>query len=1560
MKRNRNRYILLIVIISLLGLNFSFISIDTQLEYDDINSMNMPKNKRSGSWQYEFIDNIWGSSATFPAISIDNNNNPHVLYKKVNADKLIYARWDSSNGWTETVIEENCYPFSVFSSIDTDSDNNPHLVYMIVDGGFYYLKYKHYNGATWSEHDIESLSDPFNDFSIDTDSNDNPHIAYVDNDFNLKYAKKETSWSKETIETSVSYSTDIVVSESNIPYISYSNDNNIKCCYKSGGGWTKEIVDSWEIGYVTYFSITLRNSLPSICYSHSEKSGNGPLLLSYRDVPGSWHNRTIDNMNCDYDAISFKIDTNNYAHICYLGFDDPLNPTHHYMKYAYGYYSTSNWDITTLKESGESYFPDIDVDSNNEPHIFYYDKGNHAVYYTTTASRVPNQPAGVTAEGGDGNVTLSWSAPGFIGSSAITNYKIYRGPSSGSQSHLVTLGNVTGFLDTGLSNGDTYYYMITAVNGVGEGPYSSEVSGTAGRPPSKPLDLQAEPGSAFVSLSWSPPGDTGGLPVNDYHVYRSTTPGNETHLVTLGDVTSYNDGSVSNGQPYYYNVSAENDKGESPLSEEAWTVPGIPHEPLGFQGKGQYGSVLLNWTEPEDVGASAITNYTIYRGIEAGNLNQYVTLDPVNDYEDTGVTNGQNYFYQVTAINQYGEGLFSSEIAVTPGTAPFAPQSLSAERGDGSVDLEWSPPSDNGGFPLSGYNLYRGTSSNGETLIESLSTVTEYTDYDVINGIEYFYKISAINSLGEGPFSQEVSAMPGTYPSEPLSLCTEGGDGMVTLTWADPSTDGGSPITCYKVFRGQGPGEESYLASVDASLGNEYIDDSVINGNTYYYSLRALNDIGEGPMSNDVNATPLAELGLDIMATPNSLTSGGSSMIKVYVTYEGLPLEYVKVNMSRSGGGFFSTTEGYSGSDGYFTTTYNSPAVEKKTAVNITAKVSKFGFETSSININIIINPEMVRDPLQASVYCNPSSLMTGDNTMVTVNVSSKGNPVNNAILVLDDGGAGGTLGTIEMSNNGRYTATYGTPLLSASTLITVRVNVTKAGYNDTSVSTKLHVFPEPVSALISPQCGEQIACTSVTLSWELRNVDNFTMDEEITYDVYISRDSPAPSKEFSSLHVTRAEATGLSKGLHYWYVIPRILGYRGACLSGSWNFTVTVPFEGDADGDGLPDSWESYYDLDTGGNDGSLDPDEDGLTNLQEYLNDTNPLESDTDGDGMPDGWEVSSGLDPLSSDSPEDPDNDGLTNLQEYLNNTEPLDPDTDNDGISDGYEISHGLDAQSNTDALMDEDGDGLTNLQEYLNGTDPNNDDTDGDGLPDGWEVDNGLDPLDDTDGTFDGDGDGLTNLEEFLNGTNPNDADTDGDGMPDGWELDNDLDPLMRDGAEDRDSDGLNNLQEFVKNTSANESDTDGDGMPDGWEVKYGLDPLDPDDGAEDSDDDGLSNLQEYVDGTSPLEPNIEASDKGKQSDMTIYLIIIVVVILISVFAALFLWKKREGKKEDFEVVRERIHRYILLNPGETVNSISTGTDYPVIDVERAVEELKRSQKAKTRYEEGNTLIYGKE
>ena len=98
-------------------------------------------------------------------------------------------------------------------------------------------------------------------------------------------------------------------------------------------------------------------------------------------------------------------------------------------------------------------------------------------------------------------------------------------------------------------------------------------------------------------------------------------------------------------------------------------------------------------------------------------------------------------------------------------------------------------------------------------------------------------------------------------------------------------------------------------------------------------------------------------------------------------------------------------------------------------------------------------------------------------------------------------------------------------------------------------------------------------------------------------------------------------------------------------------------------------------------------DTDGDGLDDAEEVRLGTNPARVDTDSDGIPDAWEVANGLDPLDpNDAALDPDVDSLSNLEEYLNQTNPSADggyDSDGDGVDDGTEVRQGSDPNNSSD-------------------------------------------------------------------------------------------------------------------------------------------------------------------------------------------------------------------------------------------------------------------------------------
>src|SRR2546426_5430767 len=108
---------------------------------------------------------------------------------------------------------------------------------------------------------------------------------------------------------------------------------------------------------------------------------------------------------------------------------------------------------------------------------------------SSDSSTVPSAPQSLLATGGNAKVTLSWQVPSSNGGSAITYYKIYKSTSSGTEVYLTTRGNVTSYTDLAVTNGNTYFYQVTALNSVGESPRSNEDSATPGTTATQAISL---------------------------------------------------------------------------------------------------------------------------------------------------------------------------------------------------------------------------------------------------------------------------------------------------------------------------------------------------------------------------------------------------------------------------------------------------------------------------------------------------------------------------------------------------------------------------------------------------------------------------------------------------------------------------------------------------------------------------------------------------------------------------------------------------------------------------------------------------------------------------------------------------------------------------------------------------------------------------------------------------------------------------------------------------------------------------------------------------------------
>jgi fibronectin type 3 domain-containing protein len=455
----------------------------------------------------------------------------------------------------------------------------------------------------------------------------------------------------------------------------------------------------------------------------------------------------------------------------------------------------------------------------------------------------PTAVRDLTATPGNGSIKLQWTGPEYSNASAISEYRIYRGPSPQNITLLVTLGNVLTYTDPGLVNGNTYHYSIRAMNSAGEGAISGNVSATPRTVPNRPIDPVIIPGNLFLNVTWSAPWFNGGSNITNFNVYRVVS----SNYVLIGNVTNrtwYVDAKLTIGSTYTYVITAVNIAGESVHSERTSgspdMVPGAVRDLQAFSG---VRNVTLTWTAPVSNGGSGIIGYKVFRGNETV-VQLIAVIDPLTRFVDLGLDDNYTYHYQIIAYNIVGNGEPSHFVyASTFGTPHLTINAVIP--GDHSVTLHWYPL-DNGGAIVKRYWVYRGLDAASNNLYATLGNVLSYSDLDVENGVSYCYRIAAENDVGVG-LSQYVNCTPMTVPGTVVGLDGRSNDHFVALNWTVPLDDGGSPIIAYNVYMGTTASSLRFLGTINDT---RYISSGLDISTIYYYQITAVNSAGEGEGSD--------------------------------------------------------------------------------------------------------------------------------------------------------------------------------------------------------------------------------------------------------------------------------------------------------------------------------------------------------------------------------------------------------------------------------------------------------------------------------------------------------------------------------------------------------------------------------------------------------------------------------------------------------------------------------------------------------------------------------------
>ncbi|RYD81016.1 MAG: hypothetical protein EOP84_11555, partial [Verrucomicrobiaceae bacterium] len=433
-------------------------------------------------------------------------------------------------------------------------------------------------------------------------------------------------------------------------------------------------------------------------------------------------------------------------------------------------------------------------------------------------------PANLTATPGNSEVSLTWSSA--IGA---TGYKIKYGTSPGVYSNVLT---TTGTAHTlmGLSNGATYYFVVSGTNTVGESGNSTSVSAQPVGPPSAPTGVTGVAGTSRAILSWTAvPGAT------SYQISYGVSSGNYSNTTTASGFPRIVSG-LTNGTKYYFVVRGVAGGLESGNSVEVNATPIAV--PTGLSATGGNGQVALNWSA-----AAGAPAYKVKYGTAAGSYPNSVVAAGTSAVV-TGLANGTTYYFVVTGTNTVGESDPSASASAIPALAPpMAPANFTAVGGTAKATLSWSASAG-----ATSYKILRGTTPGSyvDTVVANYSG-TSYVDGGRTNGTAYYYVVQAANSMGSSPNSIEGAATPIAIPG---TFIATGGDGQIDLDWTSVLGATGYSVKTSSSYSGP------FTTIATNISATNYTVTGLVNNTAYYFVVTGTNTVGESSPSSVAGAAP--------------------------------------------------------------------------------------------------------------------------------------------------------------------------------------------------------------------------------------------------------------------------------------------------------------------------------------------------------------------------------------------------------------------------------------------------------------------------------------------------------------------------------------------------------------------------------------------------------------------------------------------------------------------------------------------------------------------------------
>ena len=453
----------------------------------------------------------------------------------------------------------------------------------------------------------------------------------------------------------------------------------------------------------------------------------------------------------------------------------------------------------------------------------------------------PKDPIEINMDQQAKSATLNWKPPKWDGGSELTGYTIEYAkilePSISKSLNWFKLITVrpttTSTVMDGLVKNSYYYFRVYAENAIGQSqPLESEQAIEA-KPaysaPSKPTGplVITNVLQNGCTISWAPPADDGGSRLKSFIVEaREARRANWYQIDTVDAAeTSLKISNLIENNTYFFRVSAKNSIGVGDALESDGSIAirrpvGCPDTPLPLLVTDiQSDNCTLEWKAPAWTGGNDLLGYKVEMKVGEGST---ATWNLVSDVAPTSKTyivknlaEGNEYYFRISAFNAVGASkpleLNRPVVPKKQITAPSAPNGpISALKcNKDSIAIQWGPPKDNGGAPVTRYVVYcREVNTNNWSRVGIVDAETfSYQVENLTENSDYHFRVVAENYIGPGKHLQTDTPIkarsPYNAPDKPDGPLTIKNltDKSATISWQKPKNDGGSAITGYLVKR---------------------------------------------------------------------------------------------------------------------------------------------------------------------------------------------------------------------------------------------------------------------------------------------------------------------------------------------------------------------------------------------------------------------------------------------------------------------------------------------------------------------------------------------------------------------------------------------------------------------------------------------------------------------------------------------------------------------------------------------------------------------------------------